>query len=197
MITVTTAATKAKSRLISVATARTALAIQDQDDDALLQGFCDRASDVIARRCNRTFARETVTETFRCDRMQEELILSRYPLARLPTIVENDVTLNEGDYEVNADNGMVTRLYGSRPCWWPHGTIVVTYSAGYDLPGDCPPALAHACIQLVKSMYMAVDRDPMVRTDATDNLSSATYLIDSMPPEVSAILSSFRNFRLR
>jgi hypothetical protein len=76
---------------------------------------------------------------------------------------------------------------------------VVTYSAGYDLPTDAPEALQQATIQLVKSYAMGFDRDPMVRTETSDNISSASYfaLADNqyLPPDVRGLLTQFRKLK--
>jgi hypothetical protein len=197
MIAVTEAATK--FNLIDVATARSALSITDNNDDPALTAFVDRASDVIARHCRRTFALETVTEQFRPDQCLSELILARYPVIEITSITEGANTLAVSDYEVAKDSGVVTRLYGDRPCHWSRQKITVVYSAGFDLPTSAPDALKHACVQLVKSYYMSADRDPMVRSEMSDNISSASYFggSDHLPPDVRGLLVQFRNFRTR
>ncbi|QIG92882.1 phage head-tail connector protein [Bradyrhizobium sp. 6(2017)] len=197
MITVTTPATK--FNLIDVSTARSALSITDNSDDAALTAFVNRASDVIARHCRRTFALETVTEQFRPDKYLGELILSRYPVIEITSITEGADALANTDYEVANDSGIVSRLYGDRPCHWSRHKITVVYSAGFDLPTSAPDALQHACVQLVKSYYMSADRDPMVRSEMSDNISSASYFggSDHLPPDVRGLLVQFRNFRTR
>ncbi len=195
MLTVATAARR--FNLVDVSAARTALQLVDRSDDALLKAYIDRASDVIARACNRVFARETVVETFRPDQCRETLILARYADIAIGSVVENDTTLDAADYEVNPASGLLARLSNDRPCWWPTGKIVVTYDAGFTLPGGCPGALAQACLQLVKSYYLGGDRDPMVRSEALENVSSAGYWNAELPPDVAALLAGFRNRRLR
>ncbi|MER8539154.1 hypothetical protein NKH17_06770 [Mesorhizobium sp. M1334] len=196
MLTVTTAATK--FNLVDLGVIRGAMGIVDQSEDEALQGFLDRASDVIARHCRRVFALETVAEQLRLDRCREELILARYPVDEIVSIVENDAILAAPDYEADKATGLVTRLYGDRPCWWPAQKIVVTYSAGYDLPLDAPAALQQACIQLVKAYYMAADRDPMVRSESVDAISTASYFAgrdEHLPPDVLALLKQFRKLK--
>ena len=197
MLTVTTAATKFD--LIDVATARTALGITDNKDDAALAAFIKRASDVIARSCRRVFALETVTETLRPDHYLSDLVLSRYPVAEITSIAEGDDTLAAGDYEVDKSPGTVKRLYRDHHCHWSRCKIVVVYSAGYALPTDTPDALQQACVQLVKSYYMSADRDPMIRSETSDNISSASYFgdADPLPPEVRGLVGQFRNIRTR
>jgi hypothetical protein len=198
MITVTTPATN--FNLIDVSLVRTALGIVDQADDPALQGFVDRASDVIARYCRRDFALETVDETFRLDRCQLELILSRYPVDEITSVVENGTTLDADRYEVDKAKGFLSRLHTDRRCFWSPCKIVVTYTAGYDLPTDTPEALKQAAVQLVKSYYMGADRDPMVRSESVEALSSASYFStgdDPLPPDVKGLLLQFKNVKAR
>ncbi len=196
MLTVATAATT--FALVDLSVIRTAMGIVDQSEDQALTGFLNRASDVIARHCKRVFALETVEEQFRLDQLREELILARYPVGEITSIVENGVTLAASDYEVAKDRGIVTRLTGDRSCYWSPSKITVVYSAGFDLPTDAPEALQQACIQLVKAYYMASDRDPMVRSEGVDAISNASYFADHaehLPPDVLALLNQFRRFK--
>ncbi|MBI4367274.1 MAG: phage head-tail connector protein [Deltaproteobacteria bacterium] len=196
MITVTTAATN--SKLVDVAVARTMLGIDGSGEDVALNGYIDRASDVIARHCNRVFGLEIVSEQFRLDRLQEELILNRYPVVGAPTVVEDGTTLTVStDYEVDKAKGWITRLYNDRPCWWPIAKVTVAYSAGYTLPAEAPQALQQACLQLVKAFYLGADRDPLIRSESVTPMSSASYFGGSeyLPPDVLGLLKQFRKFK--
>jgi hypothetical protein len=196
MITVSTPATK--FNLVDVSLVRAALDV-DQGEEAQLSPMIDRASDVIARRCKRVFALETVVETIRRELWGDgELILARYPVVGAVAIVENGVTLTAStDYEIDNATGIITRITNDRPAYWPTCKIAITYAAGYDLPGDAPPALAQACIQLVKSYYVGADRDPMIRSETVDALSSASFFDGELPPEVAGLIAPFRNIRVR
>jgi hypothetical protein len=199
MITITTPATS--QRLVTVESVRSVLGLADRQDDELLRNLCDRASDVIARHCKRVFGLETVEETLRLRCATDGLILARYPIAAVASIVENGVTLAASDYEIEAEPGFLCRLTGDRETRWPAVKIIATYSAGYDLPNDTPNALKQAAIELVKAFYMGADRDPAVRNEGVDNLSSAAYYGPDagadIPPSVRGFLGSFRNTRLR
>ncbi len=194
MITVTTAADTYS--LISETAARAALDVPT-GDDALIDAIIKRASDVIARHCRRVFAKETIEETFRPDQCHGELILSRYPVVSITSISENGNALVADDYELDKDKGFITRLHGSRPCYWSTWKTVVTYVAGYELPAKAPPALAQACIQLVKSYYVGADRDPMLRSESVGDVSSASFFDGDLPPDVRGLLTQFRNIRAR
>lgn len=183
--------------LISLASAKTALGIAGDTEDAAIEDFIGRASDVIARHCNRVFALETVTEQFRLDRHRVDLLLSRYPVTSIASIVEDGVTLAATDYEVDPSNGVLARLHDDNPCWWPLGKTVVTYVAGYEL-ADMPPALQQACLQLVKAYYIGADRDPLVRSESVTPMSSASYFVsdaEHLPPDVRGLLKQHRKIR--
>lgn len=183
--------------LISLETAKAACGITGTDEDSAMQLYIDRASDVIARHCNRVFARETVEEQFRVDRQRTELLLARYPIASVASIVEDGDTLSASDFEVDKSNGILSRLYRDHPCWWPISKTVVTYSAGYAL-ADVPGALRQACVQLVKAYYIGADRDPLVRSESVTPISSASYFSGDdahLPPEVRDLLKPFRKVR--
>src|SRR4051812_28342035 len=116
--------------LVSIADARAAVGVGLSGTD--LQSFITRASDVIARHCSRVFRLETVSEQFRLDKMQLDLILARYPVIAVTSITEGSVTLAPTDYEVDLDKGIVSRLINDRQCHWSRCKITVVYSAGYD-----------------------------------------------------------------
>lgn len=195
MLTVTTAATN--SRLVETAVVRAMLGIVGSGEDETLNQYIDRASDVISRHCKRVFGLEVVSEQFRLDTLQQELILARYPVVTLTSVVEDATTLTVStDYEVDKAKGWVTRLHNDRPCWWPIGKVTVAYSAGYTLPAGSPQALQQACLQLVTAQYHAKGRDPALRSGDVPGVYSATYLdIEHLPHDVRGLLAAFRNHR--
>jgi hypothetical protein len=195
MLTVTTAATN--FNLIDVATARSALSITDNSENEILSDLIDRASDVIARHCRRVFALETVTEQFRPDHYRLELVLARFPVVEITSITEGvDTLVVSTDYESDNINGTVARLVRDRPCHWSRRKTVVTYSAGYNLPNETPPALQQAAVQLVKAYWHASDRDPSLRSQDVPGILTASYLdIEHLPIDVRGLVAPFRNYR--
>jgi len=154
------------------------LSLADTSDDAQLQLFIDINSEMVARYCNRTFAREEVREEWRGLGCQlswpgyyypdyvplysgtaarsdaSRLFLSHWPVA--PGDVEGvespqGTLLDPSAYEVEPQSGKLSCLAGSfvEP-------VVVTYWGGYDLPDGCPLPLKQACNQLnVQSRLLA------------------------------------------
>lgn len=183
--------------LVSLSAAKVALGVIGVAEDTAIQDFIDRASDVIARHCNRVFALETVTEQFRLNLHRVELLLSRYPVAEITSIIEDGTTLASVDYEIDQANGVLSRLYKDHRCWWPLSKTVVTYSAGFQLT-KMPPALQQACLQLVKAYYIGADRDPLVRSESVTPMSSASYFggdVEHLPPDVRGLLKQYRKIK--
>src|SRR4051812_41307523 len=96
----------------------------------------DDRSDLALLAAARVFAKETVSEQFRLDRMQTELVLALYPVVQIVSIVEGADTLEPSDYEVDLAKGIVTRLINDRVCHWTRCKITVVYSAGYNELAD-------------------------------------------------------------
>src|SRR4051794_895605 len=96
--------------LTSLATVKAELKIADNSQDVNLARWLSQASDAIAKHCNRVFAQETVTETFRLKCREDGLLLARFPVTAIATVVENDMTLTASDYELASDGGVLNRL---------------------------------------------------------------------------------------
>ena len=63
-------------------TVRAELGVTDRSEDENLARWIRQASDVISKYFNRTFAQETIDETFRRATRSDDILLSRYPVAR-------------------------------------------------------------------------------------------------------------------
>lgn len=193
MLTVLTPATT--SDLTVLATVKAEMGITDRASDVALAGFIRQASDVVAKFCNRVFARETVSQTIRLDHRHDVLILKRFPIASITAIVENDVALGPSDYELNGETGVLQRLHSDTVTFWPRGKVVVTYTSGFDLPRGLPSGIERAAILLVKSYASGGDRDPMVRSETIDGAGSTDYFsggATGLPPEVEGLLIPHR-----
>ena len=134
MLTVTSRA--ATYDLTVLAAVKAELGITDRADDEKLTGYIRQASNAVAKFCNRVFARETVSESLRFRRRTEDLIQSRYPVTAVASVVENDTTLAEADYERDDDSGVLLRLRSGGQSCWPPGLVTVVCTAGYALLSD-------------------------------------------------------------
>jgi hypothetical protein len=124
----------------------------DTSQDAVLNLYIDTYSDIIATYCNRVFAYETVSEIWRCvehdyTNSMTRLFLSHYPLDDgAPITLESPTgsTLDPSTYQIEWKSGKIELL---QTCTEP---ITVTYSGGYNLPEESPPALKQAAALLVR-----------------------------------------------
>ncbi len=195
MLIVTTPA--ASFDLTTLETVRSEFGVTDHSEDENLSRWIRQASDVISKYCNRVFAQETVEETFRRATRSDDILLSRYPVSSIVSVVENDVTLAAADYEVRAESGLLTKLSNDEPACWSAGKIVVTYTAGFVLLTDLPFGIERACIVLVNQYRQSATRDPQLRSEAIEGISSAGYFdgLDAaggLPPEVLGLLKDHR-----
>ena len=195
MLIVTTPA--ASFDLTTLETVRSELGVTDHAGDENLSRWIRHASDVISKYCNRVFAQETIEETFRLATRNGDLLLSRYPVQSIASVQENDETLAAADYEFASATGLLTRLRDDTPTCWPPGKIVVTYTAGYILLTDLPFGIERACIVLVNQYRQSATRDPQLRSEAVEGVSSAGYFdggteAGGMSPEVLGLLKDHR-----
>jgi hypothetical protein len=134
------------------------LSLTDTTEDAQLSMWITQYSDVIATLCNRVFAKETVEETWRgdsppYDSQNGRVFLTHYPVADadITSISAPDGTLidNTG-YELENRTGKLQFF-----TTWSE-PIRITYTGGYDLPDEAPPALKQALVLLVSAarLYM-------------------------------------------
>lgn len=196
MLTIITAANSFDLTLL--ATVKAELGITDRSEDENLQRWIRQASDAISKYCNRVFAQETVSETFRLKCREEGLLLKRFPVTQIVSVVENDTTLTASDYELASDGGagVLNRLRFDREWTWPIGKIVVTYKAGYATVTDLPYEIESAAIALVRQYRFAAERDPQLRSEQTEGAGSSSYFdgleSSGLSPEVLGALCKHR-----
>jgi uncharacterized phiE125 gp8 family phage protein len=194
MLTVTTPASSFD--LTVLATVKDDLGITDRSEDDNLARWIKQASDAISKHCNRVFVQETVSETFWLKCRDDGLLLARYPVSSIASVVENDTTLDASDYEVAAESGVLKRLRNDREWCWPAGKIVVAYTAGYALVTDLPDGIERAAIALVNQYRYSADRDPQLRSEQTEGAGSSSYFdgleSSGLSPEILGLLSKHR-----
>ena len=125
----------------------------DTSEDALLEVWITQYSDIIATMCNRVFGYEEVEETWRGDTKpydtdQGRVFLTRYPVVQsdIQSVTGPDGTDLSGGYELESASGKLQffNIPWSEP-------IRITYTGGYDLPDEAPPALKQALALLVQN----------------------------------------------
>jgi Phage gp6-like head-tail connector protein len=147
-VTTTFVVTPATSySLISVAELKLMLGITDATQDAVLQLYIDIASSQVEALCNnRVFARETVIDTF-----TDSDVINRVFLSRFPVKAEDIAEVLHGD-TVFVDYGLDERAGKIlNPSGWT-SPLKVTYTGGYELPDESPPALKAAVVLLAGAL---------------------------------------------
>lgn len=217
LTTVTTAATNFK--LCARAAIKAELSITDGASDALIDQKIGEASELIARHCNRVFARETVQDQIRRVPAAHRatlrdrgwpLQLSRWPLASVTSVTEDGTALTGGtDYEINADVGQLVRLDGSDGLSrWGGLKTVAVFVAGFYLPDDSgyvagaaaslPGSVELAARKVSKLLWFDKARDPRLRSEQVEGVGRDEYWVGSLgedgalPPEILGLLSPFR-----
>lgn len=125
----------------------------DTSEDDLLQMWITTYSDIIATTCRRVFAKETVLETWRDDTEPFDtdngrVFLTHYPVADgdIQSVTGPDGVDLSGTYELENASGKLQFFNTS----WSE-PIRITYTGGYELPDEAPPALKQALALLVQS----------------------------------------------
>lgn len=190
MLTVTSPASTYDLTLL--ATVKSELGITDRSEDEKLARWITQASGEVSKRLNRVFARETISETFRATSRQDGLLLSRFPVSEIVSIIENDTTLTATDYELVAQTGELNRLRTDRGWQWPIGKIVVTYTAGYAEIGDLPDGVERLAIIFVNQYRYSAPRDPLLRSETTDGAGSSSYFDAGSSPEAANLIEQLR-----
>lgn len=209
MISVVTPASN--FRLTTVANLKADLGIAGTDQDTALGRVIDAASAAIARYCNRVFAAEVVREIIDPRRCSQAILLERYPVIAVSAMTLAGVTVDPDDIEVDAEAGFIWRLDVDSPTTripWEAGRAVVTYRAGYLLPGDeratgdtapdLPADLERACLTLATRGWHNAGRDMTVRglqySDGSriDYGLGATSNGNGMPADVAMLIDGYR-----
>lgn len=180
ILTVTTPA--GSSDLTTIADVKADLGITSITDDALLTRYVAESSLEFAAVCNRVFGLETVAELMRPTSALDVLVMRRRPIVAITSIVEDDdAALTVDDYELDKAAGMIWRLESDCRRRWYANKLVVTYQAGYALPGSAPRDLQKAVRAIVKAQYLSKGRDPLVRSEAVPGVYEVAYWVGGLP----------------
>ena len=134
--------------LVTLAELKTAAGLDPTDTsmDPQLEMYISNYSDAVATLCNRVFAYEEVAEIWRCTNVDltngmKRLFVSHWPIdltAELTLESPTGTALDPTTYVVEQRSGKIEML-----STWAE-PITVTYSGGYHLPDEAPPALKQA-----------------------------------------------------
>ncbi len=212
LLTVTTPAPS--KDLTTLAAVKLELGITNGASDAALKSLITAASRAAANKCNGELIYEAVSEQFRpypfidnasLTNAPEFIWLRRLPIVAVAALVEDDVTLIEGtDFEIDHQAGRLIRLYNDMPTRWHFRKLVAQYGGGYIFPGTTvAPAtleadLERAVIEIVKDMWFATGRDPLIKSENIPGVREVQYWVGSVgsdggwPPRVTDLLGPFQ-----
>lgn len=205
--TVVTAATS--TEMTTVATVRRELgdaAAAAADED--IRRWIQQHSAAAVRHLNRQIAKETVLDIFRADwpridgsgllKPVDVLMLSRWPVASITSVVEDGTTLTADDYEVVEDIGELWRLKDDARVCWVNAKISITYQAGWEMVDELPADLERAVIVMVKGSVFSASRDPMLKQESVPGVLEQSFWVGSVgdnsaiAPEALALLEPYR-----
>jgi hypothetical protein len=213
MFSVTPATNK---KLTTLENLKTDLGITDNAQDEKLNRLIDRTSAMVAKYIgvpeaadgSATLAMETLVETFYespwfrgCRR---SLILARRPVVDVISVVAAGATIDLDDVEIDKNAGMIRRIGNiATPNYntTPGSRTVVTYKAGWTLPGvadyTLPPDIEGAVIGLVRSARFAAARDPTIKAEWTTDVERLEYWVGQIgqngafPPDIASVLDPY------
>lgn len=192
--------------LISLEEAKVALGITGTGEDASLGILIESISDAIAQDCRvamagnvpPTLRAETLVETLRVEGRQSAILTSRRFIdPEAVSIVEAGSDLADGEFEVDASAGMITRLISDRAACWACGKIVVTYTAGFDV---VPTDLKRAVVLALREQRAGDTHDPLLKREDVDGLGEQEFWIGGLAKagggafsvQVSEMLAPYR-----
>lgn len=202
MLEIVTPATETKLTTVDAVRADCAITL-DQASDIDVERWIDQQSAAIVGWLGRPLALETVRETLFERSSTDLLALTRFPVVQIASLTVNGTAIDEDGYAVDRAAGLLYRRSPTRCLFWPHGETVITYSAGYVLPGEAGRTLPHdierAALLLIRYGWLAQSRDPSIRSETEDGVGATTYFnalgtaADAMPLEVQGLLSPYRS----
>lgn len=221
VITTITVPATTPVRLTTKEHVRGDLNITSGADDIYIDRLIDAVSETVIRYCGRTFASETLQDVFYAGDWHlyqrspgdELLQLTRWPIISIASVIEYDASGTQTTLVENTDfvqrgiYGQLLRLDSAtglpRRWWMPK--IAVTYSAGYSLPAQTktgenytlPRSLEEVVIRIIKSRWLARNRDPMLRQQIIPNVIEQQFWIDTgrdgdLSPDEREALDRFR-----
>jgi hypothetical protein len=198
--------------LITLDDLKLALGITGNTEDAALQSAITFQSRIIAEYCNRRFGMAQALETFTFDpyeylQIRQPLVLSLYPVAQISEVSTAGATAADWHFDPPSGRLWLTDpqntgfyTYGYPPySYWP-GSVMVSYSGGYDLPEGAPARLQRAVIEAVNlGRISATTRDPTIREvqhgDTRISYATAAFATGSsgyLSASVTDLINPFR-----
>lgn len=197
MLTIITPATAAA--LTTLDAVKRDLDVIGTEEDAALADLIAQASASLCSWIGRPLARETVRETFRLERPEQSLCLSRLPVADIVSVTVGASVLDVAAVECDRGAGLLYRISNAgRYLAWPSEVVKVEYAGGWLLPGDpardLPADIEAACLALVRRAYHQTGRDPALKGLDVGSLKLDWFIPggDPMPVDVVPVVDRYR-----
>jgi hypothetical protein len=212
----------ARPRFTTLSRVKSELEIEGDDSNDVLTAKIEEASSDIQLALGYRVPHEANVETFRHDDPNElrhyratcmsgtvdYLFLRRKKVVSITSVVLDDDTLDPSEYALDGDLDALIRLDTSGyPCPWLFcRSIVVSYDAGYILPGasgaDLLPTIESAVVDLVSEYWASKGQNPLVKSENIPGLAQYDYWVgatgdpEQLPPRVLAKLALAKRPRL-
>jgi hypothetical protein len=196
-------------RLTTVEALERELGVENSSDDEV-GDIVDQASAAIETHTRRRFAVESVQETIDPLYRVMAIMLERYPVIAVTAMTLAGVAIDVDEIEVDARSGLLYRLQNGERIAWDCGRAVITYSAGYRLPGEeedtnnadaeeLPADLERIARDYAAMLWHGRARDVAVRGIAYSDNSRIDYGYaaaatgdDGLPDDIAGRLAPYR-----
>lgn len=220
---ITTVVTRAVTRdLTTLAAVKADFDIAASDaSDSFLSRAIARASRAAETFCNRVFAIETLQDAIYLARDDyphmlrpglDALQLARWPIVSIESVMEESATLVAvTDFVIDSAKGQLLRIDSDgRRKPWSAERIIVSYRAGYVLPGQnaadfpgaepLPDEIEDAIGRMVYTRVLERKRDPFVKSESVDGIGRTDYVVGNpnvsdggnLSADVADILNNYR-----
>lgn len=197
--------------LASLAALKSDLGITDAQFDNRLETLLLDATIAVGDYINRPlfFRQREDRLTIRAFPRQTAICLGAYPVERIVSVSRNGVVWAQADIDalvIDPESGEIYRPDQSPPYWLP-GRYVVTYEAGYHLPGTAPDgtpdpgtvpaAIALAVRRVAAAAYYAEGRDPALKSESEQGVGSTSWTVPDptlggLTPEAVGLVERYR-----
>ena len=194
-IKILTAATTHDLLTLEEAKLRLGIPSTDTTNDDLITEMISTYSAMAAEICNRTFAKEKVTETWR-DMDDGRLFLSHWPIKAtdVEAITAGGAPYDVVDIELEEHSGKLSFIAngGASSEPWP-APAVVTYTGGYDLPDEAPKPLKQAVAIMIRDERMKMQQASVAGIRQISHKESRVSFFDPNAMQLQSVLGKLRS----
>ncbi len=206
--------------LVSLAAAKLELGITDDSQDDSLSAWITQASQIANNYCQTTLRAQTISETFRhsvghhgdsfnsgggysrffsmhyYSEGREMLVFGSAPVSNVASVTVDTVLLPEDQWENDDDRIFRLNTSGFPEVWRFHKSIVIVYTAGFDL-NNVPADLQRAVLMILRDVRGIASReDPNLKSRETVGVSRLEWWVPAkstttLAPEITGLLDNY------